>query len=99
MHTHLQSETTLCCVLGVGTVMVYSTLPAVIGDVAQPSWRARAVGIYRLWRDLGYAVGALTAGVLADAFGMPRAIIAIGVLTAISGAIVALRMPETLRKG
>ena len=85
--------------LGVGTAMVYPTLLAVIGDVAQPSWRARAVGIYRLWRDLGYAVGALTAGVLADAFGMPRAIIAIGVLTAISGAIVALRMPETLRKG
>ena len=84
--------------LGVGTAMVYPTLLAAIGDVAHPWWRARAVGIYRLWRDLGYAVGALTAGLLADAFGMGAAITAIGVLTAASGAIVALRMPETLCK-
>jgi MFS family permease len=82
--------------LGVGTAMVYPTLLAAIGDVAHPAWRARAVGVYRLWRDLGYAVGALTAGVLADVFGMVAAIIAIGVLTAASGFIVARRMPETL---
>ena len=82
--------------LGVGTAMVYPTLLAAIGDVAHPSWRARAVGIYRFWRDLGYAVGALAAGVLADAFGMSFAIAAIGVLTALSGLIVAIRMPETL---
>ena len=81
--------------LGVGTAMVYPTLLAVIGDVAHPSWRARAVGIYRLWRDLGYAVGALTAGLLADAFGMGPAIATIGGITAMSGLIVALRMPET----
>ena len=67
-----------------------------IGDVAHPSWRARAVGIYRLWRDLGYAVGALGAGLLADAFGMALAISVIGVVTAASGLIVAGRMPETL---
>jgi MFS family permease len=76
--------------------MVYPTLLAAIGDVARPSWRARAVGIYRLWRDLGYAVGALTAGLLADAFGMGVAIAAIGVLTTVSGLIVAVHMPETL---
>ena len=81
--------------LGLGTAMVYPTLLAAIGDVAHPSWRARAVGIYRLWRDLGYAVGALTAGLVADAFGMAPAIAAIGVLTAASGVLVAVRMPET----
>lgn len=82
--------------LGVGTAMVYPTLLAAIGDVAHPSWRGSAVGIYRLWRDSGYAVGALLAGALADAFGMTTAIAAIGVLTAASGALVAVRMPETL---
>ena len=82
--------------LGVGTAMVYPTLLAAIGDVAHPSWRGTAVGIYRLWRDSGYAVGALLAGALADAFGMPAAIAAIGGLTAAVGVLVALRMPETL---
>jgi MFS family permease len=82
--------------LGVGTAMVYPTLLATIGDVAHPSWRGTAVGIYRLWRDLGYAVGALAAGLLADAFGMAAAIAAIGVVTVASGLFVAVRMPETL---
>jgi len=82
--------------LGVGTAMVYPTLLAAVGDVAHPSWRGSAVGIYRLWRDAGYAVGALLAGVIADAFGMRAAIAVIGALTAASGALVARRMPETL---
>lgn len=82
--------------LGIGTAMVYPTLLAAIGDVAHPSWRGSVVGVYRFWRDLGYAVGALVAGALADAFGMTRAIGAIGVLTAASGVFVAVRMPETL---
>ncbi len=82
--------------LGVGTAMVYPTLLASIGDVAHPSWRGSAVGVYRLWRDLGYAVGAVLAGVLADAYGMPTAIGAVAVLTAASGVLVAVRMPETL---
>jgi MFS family permease len=82
--------------LGIGTAMVYPTLLAAVGDVAHPSWRGTAVGIYRLWRDLGYAVGALVAGVLADVFGMVPAIASIGVLTVASGILVALRMPETL---
>jgi MFS family permease len=82
--------------LGIGTAMVYPTLLAAIGDVAHPSWRGSAVGAYRLWRDSGYAVGALLAGVLADAFGMTIAIAVIGSLTAASGLLVAVRMPETL---
>jgi MFS family permease len=82
--------------LGVGTAMVYPTLLAAIGDVAHPSWRGSAVGVYRLWRDLGYAVGALLAGALADGFGMPVAIAAIGAITVASGLLVATRMPETL---
>jgi len=82
-------------VLGAGTAMVYPTLLATIGDVAHPSWRARAVGVYRLWRDLGFAVGALLAGVLADAFGIREAIWVIAGLTAGSGLLVAVRMYET----
>jgi MFS family permease len=82
--------------LGVGTAMVYPTLLAAIGDVAHPSWRGSAVGIYRFWRDLGYAVGALLAGALADVFGMASAIAAVGALTLASGVLVAIRMPETL---
>jgi MFS family permease len=83
--------------LGVGTALVYPTLLAAVGDVAHPSWRGSAVGVYRLWRDLGYAVGALLAGVVADAFGMGTAIGVVAALTAASALLVALRMPETLR--
>jgi MFS family permease len=82
--------------LGAGTAMVYPTLLAAVGDVAHPSWRAGAVGVYRLWRDAGYAVGALAAGLLADRLGLAAAIAAVGGLTAASGALVALRMRETV---
>lgn len=75
--------------------MVYPTLLAAIGDVAHPTWRASAVGIYRLWRDLGYAVGAVIAGVLADQLGVSSAMLLIAVLTFISGLSVLLRMRET----
>jgi MFS family permease len=81
--------------LGVGTAMVYPTLLAAIGDVAHPNWRARSVGIYRLWRDGGFAVGAILAGVIADAAGITAAIWAVAALTAASGIVVALRMYET----
>ena len=81
--------------LGVGTAMVYPTLLAAIGDVAHPSWRASSVGVYRLWRDLGYAVGALLAGVTADALGLGSAMWLVAGLTFASGAVVALRMTET----
>lgn len=81
--------------LGIGTALVYPTLLAVIGDVAHPAWRARAVGVYRLWRDGGFAVGALLAGVLADAYGLTTAIWTVAALTAASGLVVAVRMYET----
>ncbi|WNM35785.1 MFS transporter [Streptomyces sp. Li-HN-5-11] len=81
--------------LGVGTALVYPTLLAPVGDVAHPAWRARSVGVYRLWRDGGFAVGALLAGALADAYGLTTAIWAVAVLTAASGLLVAVRMYET----
>ena len=84
--------------LGVGTAMVYPTLLAAIGDVAHPSWRASSVGVYRLWRDLGYAIGALLAGLAADAIGLSGAMWIVATLTLASGLVVALRMVETLRE-
>jgi MFS family permease len=82
--------------LGVGTAMVYPTLLAVVGDVAHPAWRGSAVGVYRLWRDSGFAVGAVLAGVVADLLGLEAAIWVVAVITAGSGVVVALRMYETL---
>ncbi|HLM28606.1 MAG TPA: MFS transporter [Acidimicrobiales bacterium] len=82
-------------VLGAGTAMVYPTLLAAIGDVARPSWRARSVGVYRLWRDGGFAIGALLAGVLADVVSIDAAIWAVAALTAASGIVVVVRMYET----
>jgi len=81
--------------LGAGTAMVYPTLLATIGDVAHPTWRARSVGIYRLWRDAGFAVGAILAGLLADLISIEAAIYAVAALTAISGIVVITRMYET----
>lgn len=82
--------------LGIGTALVYPTLLAAVSDIAHPNWRASAVGVYRFWRDAGYAVGALAGGLLADAFGVPVAIGAIGGMTFLSGVIVAAVMRETL---
>jgi MFS family permease len=81
--------------LGLGTAMVDPTLLAAVADVAAPSWRGAAVGVYRLWRDLGFAMGAVVAGLLADRAGMPFAIAVIAVLTAASGLVVLVRMRET----
>ena len=82
-------------VLGAGTALVYPTLLAAIGDAARTPDRATSIGIYRLWRDSGYAVGAIVTGVIADAAGFPAAIITVAVLTALSGILVALRMRES----
>jgi MFS family permease len=84
--------------LGLGTAMVYPTLLAVIGDVAHPAWRASAFGVYRLWRDLGYAAGALLAGVVADRLGIRAAIWAVALLTFASGLVAAIRLRETRRR-
>jgi MFS family permease len=83
--------------LGIGTAMVYPTLLAAIGDVAPPTWRASAVGVYRLWRDLGYALGALLAGVVADALGFAGAMWVVAAITFASGLVAAVRMRETMR--
>jgi MFS family permease len=82
-------------ILGAGTAMVYPTLLAAIGDVAHPAWRATSVGVYRFWRDLGFAVGGLLAGIVADAAGLRAAVWAVAALTAASGFVVAVRMYET----
>jgi MFS family permease len=77
---------------GLGTAMVYPTLLAAITDHAHPSWRASSLGVYRFWRDLGYAIGALIAGVMADALGYAAAIHAVALMTLISGVVVAVVM-------
>ena len=81
--------------LGAGTAMAYPTLIAAVGDVAHPAWRGRAVGVYRLWRDIGFAIGAILAGMLADAYSITVAIIVVAAITAASGLDVAVRMRET----
>lgn len=80
--------------LGLGTAMVYPSLIAAVSDVSHPTWRARSLSVYRFWRDLGYAIGALSAGLIADRFGLSWAILAIAVLTFLSGVVVAVVMRE-----
>lgn len=80
--------------LGIGTAMVYPALIASVSDASHPSWRARSLSVYRFWRDMGYAIGALSAGIMADLFGAAWAIAAIAVLTFASGAVVAVAMNE-----
>ena len=95
MHLRPHQRAVAAVLLGAGTAMVYPTLLASIGDVAHPTWRARSVGIYRLWRDGGFAVGALLAGIVADAVGIRAAVWTVAALTAASGIVVAVRMYET----
>lgn len=90
---------TASLLLGVGTAMVYPTLIAAISDASSPLWRARSLSVYRFWRDLGYALGALAAGIIADRFGLAAAILAIAALTFASGVIVAAVMREPMSLG
>jgi MFS family permease len=90
---------TAAIALGVGTAFVYPTLLAAIGDVAHPTWRASAVGVYRVWRDSGYAIGALIAGVTADLVGLRGAVLTVAVLTAASGLITVRFLTETHTTG
>jgi MFS family permease len=85
--------------LGVGTAMVYPSLIAAVSDASHPTWRARSLSVYRFWRDLGYAIGALSAGIIADIFGMAWAIGSVATLTFLSGVVVALVMRERTRGG
>ncbi|RXV68745.1 MFS transporter [Burkholderia stabilis] len=80
--------------LGLGTAMVYPSLIAAVSDASEPGWRARSLSVYRFWRDLGYALGALSAGLMADRFGFAAAILAVAVVTFASGCVVALMMRE-----
>jgi MFS family permease len=83
--------------LGLGTALVYPTLLAAVADVAEPSWRGAAIGVYRLWRDLGFAAGAVLAGVVADRLGIPASIGVVAGLTAASGLVVLVRMRDAVR--
>src|SRR5215468_8725750 len=74
--------------LGIGTAMVYPSLIAAVSDASSPTWRARSLSVYRFWRDLGYAIGALAAGLIADRFGFAWAIGSVGVVTFLSGLVV-----------
>jgi MFS family permease len=85
--------------LGLGTAMVYPTLIASVSDASHPSWRARSLSVYRFWRDMGYAVGALASGIIADLFGAAWAIGSIGALTLVSGGVVAIAMREPAADG
>ena len=80
--------------LGLGTARVYPSLIAAVSDNSHPAWRARSLSVYRFWRDLGYAIGALFAGIIADLFGISWAIGTVGALTFISGVVVVLHMRE-----
>jgi len=80
--------------LGLGTAMVYPSLIAAVSDASHPAWRARSLSVYRFWRDLGYAIGALSAGIIADLFGLSWAIATVAALTFLSGVAVALLMRE-----
>src|SRR4029078_9144946 len=80
--------------LGLGTAMVYSSLIAAVSDASHPTWRARSLSVYRFWRDLGYAIGALSAGIIADRFGLSAAIKSIASLAFLAGAGVAVLMRE-----
>ncbi|MGD9967501.1 MAG: MFS transporter [Hyphomonadaceae bacterium] len=82
--------------LGIGTAMVYPSLIAAVSDASHPTWRARSLSVYRFWRDLGYAIGALAAGLIADQFGLAAAIAAIAGLTFLSGAVVAITMQSRI---
>jgi MFS family permease len=76
--------------------MAYPTLIAAVSDVAHPTWRGAAVGVYRLWRDVGFAVGAVLSGVLADLYSIETAIVIVAAITAASGLDVIVRLRETL---
>src|SRR5215467_12058311 len=92
MTTTFASWIVASVLLGIGTAMVYPSLIAAVSDASHPTWRARSLSVYRFWRDLGYAIGALSAGLIADLFGMIWAIDIVAALTFLSGAIVAAAM-------
>jgi rhodanese-related sulfurtransferase len=88
----------LSAVLGIGTALVYPTFLSTIAEATTPGQRAESIGTFRLWRDLGYAIGAIISGIAADIFGVEYAIVLIGIITIISSIVIQLRMPSTIQK-
>lgn len=86
----------LSALLGIGTALVYPTFLSTIAQATNPNQRAESVGTFRLWRDLGYALGAIISGITADIFGISYAIILIGILTILSSIVILIRMPESI---
>jgi predicted MFS family arabinose efflux permease len=82
----------LAVLLGLGTALVYPTFLATVAENTHPADRAHSLGIFRLWRDLGYAIGALLTGLIADTMGVPASIITVALITMISAAIIYFRM-------
>ena len=95
-HSFLQLAS-IATVLGLGTALVYPTFLSTIAQATSPLQRAESIGTFRLWRDLGYAFGAVISGVTADLFGVSYAIFLIGSLTVISALIIAFRMPKQIK--
>jgi MFS family permease len=87
----------LSILLGLGTALVYPTFLAAIGDFTHPSQRAESIGIFRLWRDLGYAIGAILTGIIADAAGLVPSVLTVGIITIFSGFIILIRMTGITR--
>ncbi|WP_347924729.1 MFS transporter [Pontimicrobium sp. SW4] len=85
---------TISALLGLGTAIVYPTFLAAIADATSPNQRAESIGSFRLWRDLGYAIGAIISGITADIFGMDYAILLIGCITILSSLVIKIRMPS-----
>jgi len=84
----------IASILGFGTALVYPTFLSAIADATHPKQRAESIGIFRLWRDLGYAIGAIVSGIIADVFGVQYAILTIGVITVLSSLLIKFRMPN-----
>ena len=91
--TEFYQLATISTILGLGTALVYPTFLSAIADATQPGQRAESIGIFRLWRDLGYAIGAIVSGIIADAFGIEYSVLTIGVITIISALVIKFRMP------
>jgi len=87
---------TISAILGLGTAIVYPTFLAAIADATSPNQRAESIGSFRLWRDLGYAIGAIVSGVTADVFGIEYAILLIGFITILSSLVIKIRMPKRI---
>ncbi len=93
--TDFYQLTTIAALLGFGTALVYPTFLSAIASATSPRQRAESIGVFRLWRDLGYAIGAILSGIIADVYSVETAIIFIGILTVLSSLVIQFRMPKS----